>query len=51
MFIYTGVYFTRELLTLYTNMTAGDSAASGYQYTSWDILYDTLKNSFYSLPV
>lgn len=29
MFIYTGVYFTRELLTLYTNMTAGDSAARG----------------------
>lgn len=26
MFIYTGVYFTHELLTLYTNMTAGDSA-------------------------
>lgn len=25
MFICTGVYFTCELLTLYTNMTAGDS--------------------------
>lgn len=49
MFIYTGVYFTHELLTLYTNMTAGDSAGVPVHQLGHTVWY--INNSFFSLPV